>query len=140
MGDVTIKSDHKGYLLDTHTFLWALKNPTRLSEQARTILEDVASNLYLSSISAFEVMNKQRLGKLSSSYRLVTENYTLFAQRLGVRELTLSTAHCYLAGNMEWDHRDPFDRFIVAQASLENLAIITKDIHIAAHPWVETVW
>jgi len=132
--------NHKGYLLDTHTFLWALKNPKRLGELARQILENADTCLYLSSISAFEVMNKQRVGKLDPTYESVVENYTQYARRLGVDDLPLTLAHTYLAGNMEWEHKDPFDRLIVAQASLENLAIITDDAQIQAHPWVDTVW
>ena len=54
--------------------------------------------------------------------------------------LPLQLAHTHLAGSMEWAHRDPFDRLLVAQASLENLAIITNDAQIQAHPWIDAVW
>ncbi len=140
MGDVIKPGDHKGYLLDTHVFLWALKKPARLGNNARVVLEDKNSVLFLSPISAFELTNKHRLGKLDPSYALIVDSYTLFSKRLGVREMFIETAHSYLAGSMEWEHRDPFDRFLVAQASLENLVIITDDAHIKNHPWVETVW
>jgi len=140
MGTVNVLGDHKGYLLDTHTFLWALKRPERLGILARRLIEDPGMRLYLSSISAFEVANKHRLGKLDISYACVIENYTRYAQQLGVEDLPLTLAHTYLAGTMEWEHRDPFDRFIVAQASLENLAIITDDVQIKNHTWVDTIW
>jgi len=133
-------SDFKGYLLDTHAFLWALKNPKRLGELARRIIENADTRLYLSSISAFEIMNKQRVGKLDPSYESVVENYTQYARRLGVDDLPLTLAHTYLAGSMGWEHKDPFDRLIVAQASLENLAIITDDAQIQVHPWIDTIW
>jgi len=130
----------RGFLLDTHTFLWAAKCPERLGGQARGILEDIESRLYLSSISAFEIANKFRIGKLDPTYESVLEGYTSFVRQLGIEDLPLTCAHAYLAGTMEWDHRDPFDRFIVAQASLENLVIISNDAQMQAHPWVDVVW
>ena len=122
--------NHKGYLLDTHTFLWALKNPKRLGELARQILENADTCLYLSSISAFEVMNKQRVGKLDPTYENVVENYTQYARRLGVDDLPLTLAHTYLAGSMEWEHKDPFDRLLIATAIVEEMTLITVDDNI----------
>ena len=128
------------YLLDSHTFLWAVKNPLRLGWTAASIIEDTEAELFLSSISAYEVVYKQRVGKLDATYQNVVENYVHYAHRLGVKDLPLTLAHTYLAGSMEWQHKDPFDRFLVAQASLENLVIVTNDEMIRAHQWVETVW
>ena len=140
MGSLAALGDHRGYLLDTHTFLWAVKRPERLGKLARSLIEDPDTRLYLSSISAIEAANKHRLGKLDASYTSVIENYTQYAQQLGAEDLPLTLAHAYLAGTLEWGHRDPFDRFIVAQASLENLAIITDDAQIKSHSWVDTIW
>ena len=140
MGALSATDSKRGFLLDTHTFLWSVKRPERLGEKARRIIEDNDSRLYLSSICAYETANKSRLGKLDASYESVVENYTYFANRLGVKDLPLTLAHTYLAGSMEWEHRDPFDRFLVAQASLENLMIITDDEQIRNHPWIDTVW
>jgi PIN domain nuclease of toxin-antitoxin system len=135
-----VADNQKAYLLDTHTFLWALKSPSRLGKRARLLIADKSNRLFLSAISAFEVTNKHRFGKLDPSYESVVENYTTYAKRLGAEDLPLSIAHTYLAGQMDWEHRDPFDRFIVAQASLENLTIITDDTYIKKHPWVDTIW
>jgi PIN domain nuclease of toxin-antitoxin system len=140
MGTVKVFGDHKGYLLDTHTFLWAARDTPRLGRLARAALEDVDKPLFLSSMSAYEVTHKYRIGKLEPLYEFVVENYTEIARRLGVIELPVSTAHSYLAGSMDWTHRDPFDRILLAQAALENLVIITDDAQIKAHNWVETVW
>jgi len=129
-----------GFLLDTHTFIWALKQPKRLGEQARRVIEDTESRLFLSSISASEITNKHRLGRLDETYSLVVEAYAEYAKQLGIEDLPVTLAHAYLAGSMDWEHRDPFDRMLVAQASLENLAIITNDSMISSHPWVDVIW
>jgi len=133
-------NSYRGYLMDTHTFLWAVKNPRRLGVSALAIIENPDTRLFLSSISAFEVAYKQQTNKLDPTYENVVKNYTQYARLLGAEDLPLALAHTFLAGSMEWDHKDPFDRFIVAQASLENLAIITNDVQIQAHPWVDVIW
>ncbi|MCL2654717.1 MAG: type II toxin-antitoxin system VapC family toxin [Coriobacteriia bacterium] len=132
-------SDVRDYLLDTHTFLWAAHEPERLGKRAREVIEDINSRLYLSAVSAYEVTNKYRNGKLDE-YRFVVDNYTEIARKLGTIELPVTLAHMYQAGQMDWEHRDPFDRILAAQAALENLVIITHDAMLRAHPWFETVW
>jgi PIN domain nuclease of toxin-antitoxin system len=140
MGELAVLSNHRGYLLDTHTFLWAVRNPKRLGKAAHTVLEGPDQHLYLSSFSAYEISQKHRLGKLDPSYGFVVENYTEVASRLGVIDLPVTLAHAYQAGQMDWPHHDPFDRIIAAQAALENLVLITNDTALNSHPWIETVW
>ncbi|MDR1014068.1 MAG: type II toxin-antitoxin system VapC family toxin [Coriobacteriales bacterium] len=140
MGELVALNGHRGYLLDTHTFLWAARNPKRLGKAARAALEAPDRRLYLSSFSAYEVARKHHIGKLDPSYAFVVENYTEVARRLGVTDLPVTLAHAYQAGQMDWPHRDPFDRVIAAQAALENLVLITNDAALGVHPWVETVW
>ncbi|MDR2715539.1 MAG: type II toxin-antitoxin system VapC family toxin, partial [Coriobacteriaceae bacterium] len=111
-----------------------------LGKTAHSIIENPKTRLYLSSISAFETANKFRHAKLDATYESIVKNYTQFAQQLGVEDLPLTLAHTYLAGSMDWSHRDPFDRFIVAQAALENLTVITDDSQIKTHPWIDSVW
>jgi len=140
MGGLSAFGDHRGYLLDTHAFYWAAKSPDRLGKLSRLLIEDPETRLYLSSVSAYEATFKQQIGKLSPLFGYIVTNYTQVLRQLGVEDLPLTLAHGYLAGSMEWAHRDPFDRFIVAQASLENLVIITNDVKIQSHPWVDTIW
>ncbi len=52
------------YLLDTHTFLWAVFTPDKLGSTARTIIRDPAHLIYLSTISFWEISLKYALGKL----------------------------------------------------------------------------
>ncbi|MDR2196708.1 MAG: type II toxin-antitoxin system VapC family toxin [Coriobacteriales bacterium] len=139
MGDVSFLADQRGYLLDTHTFLWAVQEPARLGRLSRQVIESSETTLYLSAISAYEVSYKHRLGKLQD-YAFVVENYAEVMRRLSVVDLPIALAHSYQAGTMEWEHRDPFDRLLVAQAALENLTLITDDERIRSHPWVTTVW
>jgi PIN domain nuclease of toxin-antitoxin system len=139
MGTVGLTGNHAGFLLDTSTFLRASRVPEKLGKRALSIIKDFESKLFLSSISAYEITNKYRIGKLDG-YGFVAENFAEVARRLGVIELPVSAAHSHLAGSMDWAHRDPFDRILLAQATLENLVIITNDAQIKAHDWATTVW
>ncbi|MDR2108816.1 MAG: type II toxin-antitoxin system VapC family toxin [Coriobacteriales bacterium] len=139
MGSVSRLSAQRDYLLDTHSFLWAAQDPDRLGRLSREIIESSDTRLYLSAISAYETSYKYRAGKLKD-YAFVVENYAEVMRRLSVIDLPVTALHSHQAGIMEWEHRDPFDRLLVAQAAAENLVLITDDEKIRAHPWVATIW
>lgn len=127
------------FLLDTHVILWALTDPTRLGRGARDVIENRSSRLVVSAVSAWEIAAKHRLGKLPLADVLLG-GYTKHLDRLGVIRLPVAEDHALLAGRLEWDHRDPFDRMIAAQAMIESLVIITGDPAFACCPGVSTLW
>ena len=127
------------YLLDTHTLLWAAHDDKRLSNKTLTIISDVNSMLFVSAVSAYEVMYKYQLGKLPG-YAYVAENYFDVLAKLGVNELPINTEHAHFAGKIEWSHRDPFDRLLAAQAFIENMSLITNDPAFNSLPWVTVLW
>lgn len=140
MGEITYASVSKSYLLDSHTFLWAVKNPKRLGVEARKTIESLENHIYLSAISAYEITQKLRLGKLDASYTSIAERVPEIAAQLGATELPVSLAEADYAGRIAWEHRDPFDRFLAAQAVLNNLVLISNDAVLAAFDQVETLW
>lgn len=113
-------------LLDTHVLIWALTAPERLSALARAWLEDSNNVLFLSSVSVMEVLQKHRLGKLPQVAPVVA-NFELHLARLGMQELAVTHAHAKLAGRFVHPHRDPFDRLLAAQASIEGLTLLSRD-------------
>jgi PIN domain nuclease of toxin-antitoxin system len=128
-----------GYLLDTHTFLWAVRNSPKLSEKVKHILEDKNVKKYISAVSAYEIMNKHRIGKLEE-FDDIANNYLAVFDEFGADDLTIKTRHSHFAGEIEWEHRDPFDRLLAAQASIENLTLITNDPIFQTLPLVSVVW
>jgi len=126
-------------LLDTHAFLWAAQEPAKLSTPARAAIEDSANQLFVSAMSVFEIANKHRLGKLPG-FDLVVASYDAIVGRLGADHLPVSASHAALAGKFDWAHRDPFDRILAAQASLDDLQLVTVDRVFAELPWVATLW
>lgn len=113
------------YLLDTHVFLWLLAEPERVSEAVRASLDDPENRLVVSSVSALEGATKVRLGKLNAPGLIDTWNRQLAA--IGAEPLSITTDHALLAGRLGWAHRDPFDRLLVAQTTLEGMSLVTVD-------------
>jgi PIN domain nuclease of toxin-antitoxin system len=128
-----------GYLLDTHTLLWAVQKDVKLSNSARAKIEDIDTPLFVSAASAYEIMNKYRLGKLPD-YAYIAENYFDVLHTLGADELPINTRHAHYAGKFEWTHRDPFDRLLAAQAFTDNLTLITNDPVFRELSWITVLW
>ena len=127
------------WLLDTHALLWALTAPDRLGATARRLIEDPTTELLVSAASAWEVAAKHRLGKLPRADVLV-RGYAAHLSRLGARSADVTAEHALLAGGLEWDHRDPFDRILAAQCMLQGVGLITRDPVFSSVPGVRTAW
>lgn len=127
------------YLLDTHVFLWLLGAPELVPERLRDELAQPESELLVSAVSALEVATKVRLGKLDSARHLVA-TWSARVQDLRAVELPVSTEHALLAGSLDWPHRDPFDRLLVAQALVENLTVVSSDHQISAVTGLRVRW
>lgn len=127
------------YLLDTHVFLWLLGDSGLVGERVRGELAQPENELLVSSVSALEVATKVRLGKLDSARHLVA-TWSARVQDLRAVELPVSTEHALLAGSLDWPHRDPFDRLLVAQALVENLTMVTSDKQVSAVTGLRVRW
>lgn len=120
------------YLLDTHVLLWLLGDPGRVPEEVRDQLADRSNGLLVSAASALEISTKVRIGKLDAPGLPTTLGRRV--ADLGAETLPVTLEHGLLAGSLRWDHRDPFDRLLVAQATLEELVLVTVDAAITALP------
>jgi PIN domain nuclease of toxin-antitoxin system len=131
----------KNLLLDTHTVIWASHEDDikYLGENARSALEEPNCKLYVSAVTAFEITNKYRKGKLEQ-YKDIAEQYFNVIDALNAEELPITARQAYEAGLLEWDHKDPFDRMIAVQAKAEGLALVTCDKEFGEAPGVEVLW
>ena len=109
-------------LLDTHTFLWALSEPNRLSKKQIAAMEDPTNKVYLSSFSITEIAIKASLGKLELSFDPVDA-----AERSGFEMLDFSAKAALLLKDLPFHHRDPFDRMLITQAISRKLFFVTQD-------------
>lgn len=114
------------YLLDTHSLLWATYAPERLPAVVRDCLETRDRPIYASAVSAFEIAQKHRLGRLDFAGRHALD----FASEIAkddILPLPLTAEHARLAGALQIPHRDPFDRMLIAQAQIEQLALVSNE-------------
>lgn len=114
------------YLLDTHILLWWIFNSPKRKESSRAIIANPEHLIFISSASAWEIATKYRIGKLSLAKGIV-ENYLQVIAKASFLELPITAAHALRAGNLPIEHRDPFDRMLMAQAEIEGLPIVTYD-------------
>lgn len=109
-------------LLDTHVFLWCIKDDRRLSKSTRTkILQ--ATEVYVSSASIWEATIKIKLKKMDGDVNQIVEAIT----ESGFLELPISVHHAAATSKLSDIHRDPFDRMLIAQAISEPLTLLTAD-------------
>jgi PIN domain nuclease of toxin-antitoxin system len=124
-------------LLDTHTFLWFIDDSPQLSAKGKTLLE-ADNDLLLSIGSLWEIAIKLRLGKLTVAMPtdvLMTQQVT--SNDIGV--LSITVPHLVTVSTLPLNHRDPFDRLIIAQAMVEQMPIVSADPAFDAYP-VQRLW
>lgn len=113
-------------LLDTHVWLWMQAEPEKLGERALELLDDEANDLVLSAVSAWEIAIKHALGKLE----LPSPPEAYVPDRMassGVSALAVSHVHALGVASLPRHHRDPFDRLLISQATIERLPVLTAD-------------
>jgi PIN domain nuclease of toxin-antitoxin system len=119
-------------LLDTHLLLWAAAEPNRLSKQARSLIGNTENELLFSAASLWEVVIKRGLGR---------EDFKVDARLLrrglldnGYNELPIMSEHVLATESLPPIHRDPFDRVLVAQATVEGITLLTVDSLVSRYP------
>ncbi|MDB4905482.1 MAG: twitching motility protein PilT [Gemmatimonadetes bacterium] len=113
-------------LLDTHALLWWLAGDARrLSRRARAAIAEPHHVAHVSAASAWEIATKQRLGKLDAS-ALEGRLMQVVAEQ-EFEELPISIEHAERAGLLPGEHRDPFDRMLIAQAQAERLVLVSNE-------------
>lgn len=125
-------------LLDTVTFLWVIDDAPELSAKARELFVDPGNEVYLSSVSAWEIAIKYGLGRLplpESPDRFIP----IQRKQHGIDTLQLEEEAALHLSRLPLLHRDPFDRMLVCQAIVQNLVILTPDDLVTQYP-VRTTW
>lgn len=119
-------------LLDTHLLLWAASEANRLSETSRRLITNPENELLFSAASIWEVAIKRGFGHADFQV-----NIRLFRRGLldnGYSELPIASDHVIAIDTLPPIHKDPFDRVLVAQATVEGIMLLTTDSRVAQYP------
>lgn len=119
-------------LLDTHLLLWAAGQPKRLSAIALKLINTPTNELLFSAASIWEVAIKSALGRddFEANPRLLRRGLL----DNGYSEMPIISDHVVAIESLPQIHKDPFDRLLVAQASVEGVTLLTVDTVVAQYP------
>jgi PIN domain nuclease of toxin-antitoxin system len=118
--------------LDTQLLLWAAGQPERLPLPARRMIEDAHNELVFSATSIWEVAIKSGLGR--SDFRADARLLRRGLLANGYDELAIAGEHVVAIADLPPIHKDPFDRLLVAQSTIEGIVLITTDPVVAQYP------
>ena len=123
-------------LLDTHALAWWLADSASLSGPARAAIAEPTNEVWASAVSGYELINKQRLGKLLPP---LAEELSLMIRRAMLPVMAISLDHAVAAAALPGPHRDPWDRLLMAQAQSAKLTLVSVD-DIFREYGVPTLW
>ena len=117
-------------LLHTHIYIWAVMDSPKLNQKARMIIEE-ASEVYVSAASIWEIAIKSRLGKIEAD----TDEMDRAIDSSGFIELPVTSLHAARVAKLanDNDHKDPFDRLLVAQSMVEPVVLLTADPKLSSY-------
>lgn len=115
-------------LIDTHILLWVLEADTQLSARATELIRSTTNEVFVSAASLLEISIKKKLGKLDTT-RTASEVFQEMTRVLAIQLLPILPHHvdAYQSIPLYEDHRDPFDRLLIATAFADNLTLISDD-------------
>ena len=113
------------FLLDTHSLLWTIFEPNKLSKEAQEIIANPQNIICVSLISLWEISIKKNIGRLD-----IPEEFFEVVVTGGFEILPLTMAQIEQYQTLPLHHRDPFDRMLVVQTIEQQLVLITRDSEI----------
>lgn len=125
-------------LADTHALLWWMTGNSKLSDAAHAAIDDSNNLVFVSAASAWEIATKYRLGRLPEASGIARDFPGCMTEE-GFRELVITLEDGEYAGRLPGHHQDPFDRIIIAQALIRDLALVSNE-RIFGQYGVNRIW
>ena len=111
-------------LLDTHVFVWAMGQVSRLPPSIAEAIRNPDNDVFLSAVSVYEIEYKR---ERDAFLRRLPVDLLPAAEALPAAWLAIDARHAASAARLDRDHKDPWDRLIVAQAMVEGLVLVSAD-------------
>ena len=113
-------------LVDTHALVWWAIDKPSLSSRSRALFADESNEILVSAVVAWELATKARSGKWPEALALATHIASVIDDN-SLTPLSITVEHARVAGLFIWQHRDPFDRMLAAQAQIEGIPLVSAD-------------
>lgn len=127
------------FLIDTHVLIWYLEDSPQLTSTAAEILEDTRHDLYVSIVSLWEISIKSGLGKLKLKIEFHDLKKLLERFSIEIVSIDFEDTQTYLTLPFFDNHRDPFDRILVAQVTARSMVLMSGDKKFDLYE-VQRVW
>lgn len=114
------------YLIDTHVIIWLLLDSQKLSPKVGKLIEEPKNEIFVSSISLWEISLKYKKGKLKLK-GIFPKEISGWLEKINVKTIALSSELALGYCDFETDHKDPFDNMLMYTAVQENLVLMTAD-------------
>jgi PIN domain nuclease of toxin-antitoxin system len=124
-------------LLDTHSLIWFLNGDEKLSDKAKSMIEDPTNSKIVSIASIWEIAIKISLDKFR--FPKGFKHFLDMVEDNGFEILPITFEHAIELSTLEFIHRDPFDRLLIAQCMADKLIIVTKDDNIKRYN-IKIIW
>jgi PIN domain nuclease of toxin-antitoxin system len=121
-------------LLDTHVFIWWAESSSRLCKTWVEGILNESNTVYVSAVTAWEIETKKRINKMDFD-----DEVAVVVGKFGFEQLAVTMGHASAAGSLDWDHRDPFDRMLVAQALQNDMILLSADEAMRSAPGVRVL-
>ncbi len=119
-------------LLDTHLLLWAAGEPDHLSKDASLLISDQDNELFFSAASLWEIAIKKSLGR--NDFQVDARLLRRGLLDNGYSELPIDSEHAVAIDSLPAIHKDPFDRILISQTTVEGITLLTADSMVAQYP------
>ena len=103
-----------------------------MSARARSLIEDRSNRLVFSAVSICEIAIKRSLNK--PGFRTDPDLLRRELLDVGYEDLSVTSSHAVALAGLPWIHKDPFDRLLIAQATVEDITLLTADPTILRYP------
>jgi len=119
-------------LFDTHLLLWTVENSPRLPKAAIRLIDDTNNELFFSAASLWEYAIKYQLTRddMGANPRLLRRSLL----DNGYTEIHVAGEHAVAIDALPPIHKDPFDRLLIAQATVEGITLLTVDKILSRYP------
>ena len=116
------------YLLDTHTLVWTIVDESKLSKTVLGILQDEKNELFVSTVSFWEIAIKYAKGKLYLE-NFQIRNISDYCERLDIKQIPLMSEDTIYYSELLFseEHKDPFDRMLICKSIRRNYTLVSKD-------------